>query len=157
MSITAAPFRLDDPSLVVDYDAVVGAAAVQLKCAGRQITHNGDQEFEDIETFCNPKGEAPGAVTESLELAVLQSIGVGGLWNQLKPIEGQLVKFAFLPKSQAAVGEDNPEMSGQLWIPFIPLVDAGVRKFTELNFDFKIFGSPTYITTGTPVYSSHAV
>ncbi len=156
MTITAAPLRLDDPSFVVDYDAIVGAAAVQLRCAGRRITTNGDQEFEDIETFCNPGGEAPGITTETIVVEVLQSVGVGGLWNQLKPLEGQLVTFALLPKRTTATGDDNPEMYGSLYVPYIPLVDAGVRKFSPFTLEFKVFGIPAYNTTATAIYDSHA-
>ena len=156
MTITAAARRLDDPSFVVDFDAVVGVAAVQLRCAGRKITTAGDQEFEDIATFCNPKGEAPGAVVDAISLEVLQSVGVGGLWNQLKPLEGQLVNFAFLWDGTVDPADDNPEMSGQLWIPFIPLVDAGPRKFSTFTLEFKILGTPIYTLAPPAIYAGHA-
>ena len=157
MTITAAPFRLDSPSFVVDYDAAVGAAFVQLKCAGRNIDTRGDQDFEDTETFCTPLGEAPGAVAESIVVEVLNSLGVDGLWNQLKPLEGELVKFAYLPNGTVTSSPDNPEMSGELWVPYIPLTpSAGVRKFQTYSLEFKIFGIPTYDTTGAPVFASHS-
>lgn len=156
MTITAAGARLDDPSFVIDYDAAVGAAAVQLKCAGRRITHQADQEFEDVETFCNPRGRAVGATEHTIVVEILSSYGAGGSFNQLLPLEGELVKFAFLPAGATAVSADNPEMSGELYVPAISFVDAGVRKFSYPSLEFPINGTPLFTFAPPAVYAGHA-
>jgi len=155
--ITAAPFRLDNPSFVIDHDLAGGSAsAVQLKCAGRRIAVTPDVDFEDVETWCNPKGEAPGAATWAIELEVLNSYGAAGLWNQLLPLAGVLVKFSLLPAGAVAVSATNPEMSGDCWVPYPTFVDAGVRKFTTYTLEFKVYGTPLFKDATPAVYSGHA-
>lgn len=156
MTITAAPFRLDNPSFVIDHDAAVGSAAVQLKCAGRNLSAVPDFDFEDVETFCNPKGEAPGAATWTINLEVINSYGAAGLWNQILPLAGQLVKFAFLPAGAVTIGAENPEMSGNCYVPYPTFVDAGVRKFTTYTLEFKVSGTPLFKEAAPAVYAGHA-
>lgn len=155
---TAAPTRLDTPSVVLD---TTGTDPVHIVCALRLLDHTGSQEFEDIETFCNPKGEAPGAVAQSWQLEWLQSFGAAGsaaegAWNRMKPLEGKLVDFAVLLDRTQPLSETNPEMSGQVYVPFIPFISAGVRKYSTLTGEFKIYGEPVYTMTGAPVFADHA-
>lgn len=136
--ITASPARLDSPSFLLQHEL---ADPLQLKCAGRSIDHSTDQEFEDVETFCNPGGEAPGVVKQSFVITVLNSFGANGLYNLLSPLAGTRVSFAYLRAGSTAISEDNPEFSGFLYVPTPKIVNAGVRKFTEYDLDFKIDGA----------------
>jgi hypothetical protein len=156
-TISAAPHRLVLPSFVLDIgDTPVGLAGpVQLHCGMFTANVGGTQAFEDIETFCQPGALAPGTTEEMIIVDMRQSFGgtpAFGAWNLLKPLEGELVEFAFLPDSSETSSASNPEVSGSLWVPFIPFVNAGVKKFTNFNLEFKIFGIPAYEMTGNPVF-----
>jgi hypothetical protein len=156
----APPKRLVLPSFVVDIgDTPVDSGPIQLQCSMRNTDNGGDQEFEDIETFCQPGLEAPTVTKEMISVEFRWSFGaltpnpaLAGVWNALKPIEGELVEFAYLIDGDSTSSPANPEQSGQLYIPFIPLINASVRRFTRVTLEFKIAGNPTYNTDGNPVF-----
>lgn len=138
---TPAPFRLDEPSFKI---GTTSTPDTELSGSGRRVTIVPSQEFEDIETFENPGGEAPGLVRRSINLEVIQSFGAEGLWNVLAPLEGQLVYFEFDPAGTGTPGADNPVMSGQCYVPAVPFIDAGVKKFSTFTLEFRIFGEPAF-------------
>ncbi len=145
--------RLDAPSFVINHSAT---DPIHLICALRKLQHTGDQTFEDVETFCSPGAEAPGATKETLSLEVLWSFGTTGAYNVLKPLEGTLVPFAFKFNGGAALSASNPEWSGDCYVPFIPIVNAdGVKKYSYVPLDFKINGAITTTYTGSAVYAGH--
>lgn len=158
ISVNAAPFRLDRPSFVIDH---AGVDPIQIQCSGRQLTWNANQTFEDIESFCNPRGEAPGAVERSVNLQVNQSFGpttgaAAGLWNVLQPLFGTLQTFAILLNGPSPCADDNPEVSGQIWIPEYSLVDAAVRKYSQSTLEFRLYQDPVYAyTVAGAVYAAH--
>ena len=154
ITVTEVGFRLDNPSLVLAYDT---PDPIHLKCAMRSVDHTGDETFEDVETFCNPGGEAPGLTKEALEVELLWSFGATGTFNVLKPFEYQLVTFAFLPSGAAAVSASNPELSGSVYVPFVPFIRAdGVRKFSVVPMNFKFSGTPVPTFVAPGVYAGHA-
>lgn len=155
MSITETAFRLDDPSFVIDHDAAVGAAAVGLRCAGRLIRHTINQEFDDVETFCNPGSEAPGTARHSWNIELMQSFGPNGLYDQLAPLAGQAVLYAFQVQRSVAISATNPEFSGTLYVPEVPVVDANVKGYSIVTLEFKMTGPPAKNDT-TAVFADHA-
>jgi len=146
------PTRLDDPSFILNHDS---ADPIQIRCLAKNIEHSKEQEFEDVETFCNHGGESPGTVKQSIELEVFISHGTNGLFNVLLPLEGQVVPFAYLNSGGNPVGPDNMEMSGDLYIPAVSFINAGVRKYSEQTLSFKIRGGVVFNDT-TPVSSDHS-
>lgn len=139
----AAPFRLDGPSFKIGAE---DPPTLELSSNGRRVTILPTQEMEDVETFSNPGGQAPGLIRNTIGLEVLQSFGADGLWNILKPLEGELVYFTFTPDGDAAVSESNPMMTGQCWVPAVPYLDAGVRKFSSFTMEFGVYGIPEFVT-----------
>lgn len=153
IAVTAAtPTRNDAPSLVLNHSAT---DPLHFICAVRSVSHTGSQEFEDVETACNPGGEAPGATTESLDVEMLWSHAAAGTWNVLKTLQGTRIPFAYLLNGGAAVSDSNPEMSGFLWVPFVPFIDAAVQKYSYVPMSFRISGIPLYTSTGSAVYVGH--
>src|SRR5687767_4328171 len=116
----AAPVRLDTPSFKI---GTADPPTTELRGNGRRISLVTTQEYEDIETFDNPGGEAPGLTRTTITLEVLQSFGADGLWNVLKPLEGQLVYFSFSPNGTTTAGATNPIATGQCYVPAISFVD----------------------------------
>lgn len=156
VALSLVGFRLDSPSLVLQYDTPLNA--IQLRCAMRNFSHSGDQTFEDTETFCSPGTEAPGTTKETLEVELLWNYGTTGTYNVLKPLQDQRVTFAFLPNRTAARSVDNPELVGYLYVPFIPFLQAdGVKKYSYVPMEFKISGIPvTYYTDPGSGFTDHA-
>lgn len=153
VAVTAAnPTRNDAPSLVLNHSAT---DPLHFICAVRNVSHSGSQEFEDVETACNPGGEAPGATTESLDVEMLWSHATAGTWNTLKPLQGTRIPFAYQLVGGVTVGPTNPEMSGFLWVPFVPFLDAAVQKYSYIPMSFRLSGIPIYTTTAPAVYAAH--
>lgn len=152
--ITKAPTRNDKPSFVID---ILGANPLQMRGAGRRLRHNVNQQFDDTETFDNPGGEAPSKSPKSFTMEILASHGATGSYNLLLPLVGpDPHPFAYQINADAANSVDNPEYSGLLYVPDIPIIDAGVQEFSRFSIEFKISGIPVVTTDGTPVYDSHA-
>jgi hypothetical protein len=144
---TPAPFKLTDPSFILDPDTL----AVELKCSSRQITHTVDYETTDDSTFCEPSAEGIGKVTETIELTVLQSFGTDGLWNLLSPLALTVVDFQLFTVA-GIWAEDSPVMTGTCMVPPVPLVDAEVGANTEMTLVFRIrSGGYASIVTTEPV------
>lgn len=152
IDLNRAPTRLDDPSFILN----VGATdPIQIRCSAKQIAHNIDTEQEDNETFCRPGAERPGAATEVIELEVFLSHGDDGLFNILHPLRDQEVDYALLLKGGTALGTDNLEMSGKLYIPAVPFVNAAVRKNSVVTLTFNLSSIPVFNDT-TPTSTDHA-
>ena len=153
IAITKVGTRLDAPSLVLRHDQT---DPIHLICALRKADNTGDQTFEDVETYCAEGAEAPGATKQALDVEVLWSYGATGAYNVLKPFEDQLVTFAFMINGGNPVSASNPELSGQLYVPFIPFVRAdGVKKYMYVPLSFKINGTPVSTTVAPAVYAGH--
>jgi hypothetical protein len=151
--LTTVGVRLDTPSLVLN---TLAANPLHMRCALRKLDHVGDESFEDTETFCTPGGEAPGATKQHLDVELLWSFGATGTFNNLKPLEYQLVPFAFLVDGSQPVSSTNPELSGSVYVPFVPLIKAdGVRKYSYVSMSFKFSGTPVVTTIAPAVYAGH--
>lgn len=152
IALTTVGFRLDHPSLVLNHETT---SPIHLRCAIRKAQHTGDETFEDTETFCTPGGEAPGATKEALEVEFLWSFGANGTYNVLKPLEYSLVSFAFLANGASAIATSNPELSGTVYVPFVPFIRAeGVKKYSYVPMTFKFSGIPV-TNYSTAVYAGH--
>ena len=116
----------------------------EMKCHGRRIALVPDIVWEDTETFCNEGGEAPGRTKRSTTLEVLQSFGAEGLWNTLQPLFGSLAYFKLDLAGNSTAAAGNVIVTGQLWVPPVKFIDAGVGKYTYDPIEFKCYGAPTF-------------
>lgn len=153
VTLTEAPLRLDRPSFVLDYDAAVGAAGIQLNCWMRNIEPSVDQDDLDIETFCNPGGQQPGKTTRGWDIELFMTPELHGL---LSPLESKLVTFATLRDHGATVDASNPEFSGQLWVPALPdPIQGGVGSIDPVTLTFPEYGDRVKATTDVAKATTH--
>lgn len=154
ISVTAStPTKFSTVSFVIDHDQV---DPLQFQCTTRSLRHIVNQAFADVKTLCNPSGEAPSTVTESLDAELLWEHSATGAWNKLYPLRGTRRSFAVLLRGTGAPSPANPEMSGFVWIPQIPFIDGtAVDEYMYVPLSLKISGIPLFTTTGSPVYAGH--
>lgn len=100
----------------------------------------------DIETYCNPGGEAPSGVRWTGVFTVRMSYGDDSAWeffSALDPLEPQEVTIQ--PGTGTAVAADNPSASFDAYIDpigFIPDHEVGGSGTFDLNFT--VIGEPIF-------------
>lgn len=140
--VVPAPHRNDGPSLLLGITAIA-VPTIELGCHGRRIGLIPTDTEEDIETFCNPQGIAPGSTKWQLDFEVINSFGDEGLFNVLWPHAKQLRTMSYSPDGTTTASATNPIFSFNAYVPTPKPVDAGVEKFTIYSLPFKIYGPVT--------------
>lgn len=133
----ATVYTMTDPSILV--------GAVQLKCLSSKVSLIPTDNFVDVETFCNPGGEAPSTTTWVMSATIVQSFGADGAWNLLNPLAGTTVTIVLKP-DDSAIGVGNPTATFSAYVPSIPFVDSEVGEATRYDLEFKLVGGPVYTT-----------
>lgn len=140
----ATPYRAINPSVVI------GASEIELICHARRVALVPTDEMADVETFCNPGGEAPSTTTWVLTIEALQSFGPEttnpGLWETLHTM-AKTKQTVVVKPADTAVGPTNPSATMEVWVPSIPFLDSGIGEATTFDVEFKVIGEPVFATT----------
>ncbi len=102
--------------------------------------------FTDIETYCNPGGEAPGRIAWSGVLRVRMSYGNEGAWNFWQTLDpATTVEMTMMPSDDTAISADNPEATFDAYvapIAFIPEHEVGGS--ATFDVEFRVIDQPAY-------------
>lgn len=134
----ATPYIARNPVITVD--------TFELVCHARKVSLTAEDNMVDVDTFCNPDGEAPGSTKWTAEIDALQSFGSGvtpGLWDILSPLAKTIQTFVIRPDA-AAVGATNPEATFEAWVPTISFVDSDRGDSTVMTVTFSVIGAPVF-------------
>lgn len=116
-------------------------------CHFSQVTLVPNQEFVDIETYCNPGGEAPGKVSWRANLRVRMSYGTDSAWTFFSALAGQSALFEIRPDS-GTVANTNPEASFSAYIPALPFIpDHEIGQSATFDLECRVIGAPVVATT----------
>lgn len=143
------PFILHKPSLKIlaaEAPATVPTADIELQCLSHGLTAEPEQDENDVKTFCGTY-TTYGAEKWTITIAAYTSYGLDGLWNQLRPCVGELVKFELLPNGEVAVSEDNPMMTGVAMVKAFSFIDGEVDESSEIDVELAVQGEPEFLTT----------
>jgi hypothetical protein len=135
--MAARPIRLADPYITMGVDGVgppvTTAQDLTCFCSGIHLVPEND---DAAATFCDPLG-----FKWVLTLDLKMSLGTASLdeaWQSLGA-PGTVVPFEFAyTKDAAAV--DNPHWTGEVRLPALTIVDAGINEVTEINIDMDVIG-----------------
>src|SRR5688500_16265709 len=126
----ATPYRAINPSVTI------GTVPIEIICHARRVALVPEDEMADVETFCNPGGEAPSTTSWVLTIEALQSFGPdgadAGLWDTLRPL-AKTEQTVVVKPSSAAVGPTNPSATMTVWVPSIPFIDSGIGEATTFD------------------------
>lgn len=140
--MVATPYIFRDPSLTVN--------GTELKCHIRKISLVPEDSMADVETVCNPGGEAPSTTTWVAEIEALQSFGPEGaepgFWDTMLPLAKTKADFVLKPRD-TTVGPTNPSATFEAWVPSIPFMDSAIGESTVLTLEFKLIGEPIFATS----------
>ena len=120
-----------------------------ITCHLQMATLVPETTFVDIETYCNPQGEAVGAIKWTGVLRVRMSYGDDGSWNFWQTLDPQTeVEMTLMPSDDTAISAANPEATFDAFvapIAFIPEHEVG----GSATFDvlFKVIGEPAFDAT----------
>lgn len=134
------PIRLTDPFITLGVDAAGPPVTVahSFQCFANGIHLTGEAD-DDLATFCDPEGFA---YTLSLDLKM--SLGAESLDEALEALggPGTVVPFEFAYTGDPAAA-DNPHWTGEVRLPAIPIVDAGINEATSFTIDMAVIGEIT--------------
>lgn len=138
-TITVPPFILVKPKILLG----TAGSGVDIACAANQVTAEPEQDENVTETFCgiytNYKAEA-----WTITVTAVQSYGVGGLWNSVRPLCGTVVPFTLLPNGAIAAGPANPSMTGTCYVKGFPFIDGAVGEASEFDLELAVQGVPVF-------------
>ena len=134
------PIRLTDPFITLGTDDIGPpvTTAHSFTCFSNGIHITGEAD-DDLATFCDPEGFA---YTVSLDLKM--SLGAESLDEAITALggPGTVVPFEFAYTGDPA-SVDNPHWSGEVRLPAIPIVDAGINEATSFTIDMAVIGEIT--------------
>ena len=139
VDVTAPPFIPVHPYLAVGETG----SEVSIICAAENVEVSPEQDESTVETFC-------GSYTTykpeqwTITASAFVSYGNNGLWNSLRPLVGTTVPFVFRPDEDAAVGPDNPEMTGTALIKAFPFFSGGPGEPTAIEVVLSVQGAPAW-------------
>lgn len=103
----------------------------------------------DIETYCNPGGEAVGKIAWGGVFRVRMSYGDDGAWNFWQTLDPtETVEVTLMPSDDTAVAAGNPEATfdAYVWpIAFIPEHEVGGS--ATYDVEYRVVGEPAYDAT----------
>lgn len=134
------PVRLTNPFITLGTDSVGPpvTTAYDFECFSNGI-HLTGEENDDLATFCDPQG-----YEWTLSLDLKMSLGAGSLDEAFQGLggPGTIVPFEFAYSADPA-SADNPHWTGEVRLPAVPIVDAGINEATSITVDMVVIGDIT--------------
>lgn len=130
------------PHLYVQPSVVIGT--VESICHFSQVTLVPEVTWTDVETYCNPGGEAPGRTRWLGNMRVRMSYGAGSAWEFFSARANQIEDFVIMP-ADGSVTADNPSATFEAYIgtlPFIP--DHEIGASATFDLEFRVIGEPVF-------------
>jgi hypothetical protein len=139
----APPFFLIKPKITLG----PAGSEVEFECGANEIDASPEQDEKDAETFCGVF-TSYGPEKWTITATVFTSFGANGLWTLLRPFANTVQPFTLLPDAAKPVGVDNPEMSGEAYVPGFPFLQAAVGEASDFDLVLKVQGEPDFDGTG---------
>lgn len=134
-----APHIFHKPSVTIDSTDAI--------CHFSQVTLVPTQEFVDIETYCNPGGEAPGKVSWMANLRVRMSYGTDSAWTFFSGKAGSKATFIVKP-ADGSTAIDNPAATFDAYIPALPFIpDHEIGQSATFDLECRVIGAPVIATS----------
>src|SRR5688572_6215387 len=137
------------PHIYVEPNVVINTTEVQ--CHFQMVTLIPDMPWIDVETYCNPGGEAPGRVSWRGTMRVRMSYGTDSAWaffSALDPtIPHDMVIYPADPGTGTATAA-NPSATFEAYIgvlPFIP--DHAVGESATFDLEYRVSGDVVFDST----------
>lgn len=122
---------------------------VEVDCMISQVTLIPNVTWNDVETYCNPGGEAPSPNPSWAGiLRVRMSYGTGSAWELFAANAYQIVDMTIMPDyGDTAPSAANPEATFEAYLgglPFIP--DHEIGASATFDVEYRVIGQPVFAT-----------
>lgn len=137
------------PHMYIEPTVLIGTVEVQ--CHFQMVTLIPTITWSDVETYCNPGGEAPSRIPWSGVMRVRMSYGTDSAWeffSALDPTTPAEVTIYPADPGTAGATPANPEAVFDAYIgvlPFIP--DHEVGASATFDLEYRVVGQPVFATT----------
>ena len=138
------------PHFYVEPTVLIGTVEVQ--CHFQMVTLIPEVTWGDVETYCNPGGEAVQRVAWRGVMRVRMSYGTDSAWEFFSALDPAVPQDVTIYPGDPGTGDPtpaNPEASFDAYIgvlPFIP--DHEVGASATFDLEFRVVGAPMFATSG---------
>lgn len=134
-----APFIYQEPAITIN--------STDALCHFSQIAVLPQMEWADIETYCNPGGQAPGRTTWTCNLTVRMSYGTDSAWEFFSNLVGQKATFVVKPESGTTTIA-NPAATFDAYIPPLPFIpEHQIGQSATFTLECRVVGAPVVATS----------
>lgn len=137
------------PHMYVEPNVTINTTEVQ--CYFQMVTLIPDLVWNDVETYCNPGGEAPGRVSWRGTMRVRMSYGTDSAWAFFSALDPTVPQDVVIyPGDPGTVGAapDNPEATFEAYIGILPFIpDHEVGASATFDLEYRVVGAPVFLTT----------
>ena len=99
-------------------------------------------EWVDVETYCNPGGEAPGKSPWVCNLTARMTYGTDSAWAFFSSLDGQQATFVVKP-AQGTTTNDNPAATFTAYIPPMPFIpEHQIGQSATITLECRVVGDP---------------
>jgi hypothetical protein len=137
------------PHFYVEPNVVINTTEVQ--CHFSMVTLIPTVEWGDVETYCNPGGEAVSKVSWNGVMRVRMSYGTDGAWNFFSALDATTPQDVVIYVSDPGTGSatsSNPSATFDAYIaPIAFIPDHEVGASATYDIEFRVVGEPTFDST----------
>lgn len=136
--VQAAPFVLEHPHLHIG----ATGSSVDISCPGTNLVAEPSQDESTTVTFCGSYTSYK-TPTWTITVTIAQSYGADGSWTLIQPLCGTIQPFELRP-DEATASVDNPVMSGEAFIGYLPFINAAPGEVSEVDLVLGVQGTPDF-------------
>lgn len=134
-----APFIYRKPSITINSTDSI--------CHFTSIAVTAETTKADVETYCNPGGQAPGKTAWKATLRGRMTYGTDSAWAFFSALMNQAATFVVKP-AQGTTTNDNPASTFQAYIPPLPFIpEHEIGQSGEFTLECDIVGDPVVATS----------
>lgn len=134
-----APFLYQKPSITINSTDAI--------CHFSQIAVTATSEKVDVETYCNPGGQAPGKTKWTANLTVRMSYGTDSAWAFFSALADTAATFVVKP-DDGTTTINNPAATFQAYIPQLPFIpEHAIGESATFTLECDLIGAPVVTTT----------
>lgn len=131
------------PHIYIRPSVIIGTTEVE--CHFAMVTLLPEITWVDVETYCNPGGEAVGRVKWQGTMRVRMSYGTEGAWQFFSALGTDPVDIEIMPAEGTAATADNPSATFEAYVGILPFIpDHAIGESATFDLEYRVVGEPVF-------------